>query len=51
MSDFPKQYDPKINESQAQALWEEKKIYRPQKGSSVFQNGSNLEIITSGTDK
>jgi valyl-tRNA synthetase len=29
MSDLPKQYDPKIHEPQAQALWEEKKIYRP----------------------
>ncbi|MBC7504092.1 valine--tRNA ligase [Candidatus Gracilibacteria bacterium] len=29
MSDFPKQYDPKIHEPASQALWEEKKIYQP----------------------
>ncbi len=29
MSDFPKQYDPKIHEPQVQALWEDKKIYQP----------------------
>lgn len=44
MSDLPKQYDPKIHEPRAQALWEEKKIYRPlsaeERASSVFQNGS-----------
>jgi valyl-tRNA synthetase len=29
MSDFPKQYNPKIHEGESQALWEEKKIYKP----------------------
>ncbi len=29
MSDFPKQYDPKIHEAASQQLWENKKIYRP----------------------
>ncbi len=29
MSDFPKQYDPKIHEPASQALWEDKKIYQP----------------------
>jgi valyl-tRNA synthetase len=29
MSDFPKQYDPKIHEKASQALWEENKIYQP----------------------
>lgn len=29
MSDFPKQYDPKIHESLSQELWENKKIYAP----------------------
>lgn len=29
MSDFPKQYDPKIHESMSQDLWKNKKIYEP----------------------
>lgn len=31
MSDFPKQYDPKIHEPASQELWESKKIYTPNK--------------------
>lgn len=33
MSDFPKQYDPKIHESASQELWENNKIYRPDSNS------------------
>jgi hypothetical protein len=29
MSDFPKQYDPKIHEPASQELWENNKIYKP----------------------
>ncbi len=29
MSDFPKQYDPKIHEPMSQELWENNKIYSP----------------------
>jgi len=34
MSDFPKQYDPKIHEPLSQELWENKKIYQPNEDSS-----------------
>lgn len=34
MSDFPKQYDPKISEKQVQALWEEKNCNAPQESTS-----------------
>jgi valyl-tRNA synthetase len=33
MSDFPKQYDPKIHEPASQELWENKKIYKPNSDS------------------
>jgi len=29
MSDFPKQYDPKVHETMSQELWEKNKIYTP----------------------
>lgn len=34
MSDFPKQYDPKIHEPMSQELWENKKIYTPNENTS-----------------
>lgn len=34
MSEFPKQYDPKISEKQVQALWEEKNCNAPQESRS-----------------
>jgi len=34
MSDFPKQYDPKIHEPLSQELWENKKIYQPNESAS-----------------
>lgn len=34
MSDFPKQYDPKISEKQVQSLWEEKNCAAPQESTS-----------------
>lgn len=40
MSDFPKQYDPKIAEPSAQSLWEEKKIYLPNESTT----GNNFYI-------
>ncbi len=40
MSDFPKQYDPKIAEPSAQNLWEEKKIYLPNESTT----GNNFYI-------
>ncbi len=33
MSDFPKQYDPKVHESASQELWENNKIYEPNSNS------------------
>lgn len=34
MSDFPKQYDPKLHEGEAQRIWEEEKIYTPSKSKT-----------------
>ena len=34
MADFPKQYDPKVAEPQAQKLWEENKIFSPKESST-----------------
>ncbi len=34
MSDFPKQYDPKVSEKQVQSLWEEKKCSTPEESRS-----------------
>ncbi len=45
MSDFPKQYDPKIHEPASQALWEENKIYRPRDISGVSQTRSNSDEV------